>query len=234
MRMNRFFGDFDFSEKIIRVFDKTLANQLKNVLRTEINEQLILCDRQGNEAIAILNKIDKNESEFEIISVGKNEKEPERYVSLYCSMLKRENFEWVVQKATEIGIKEIVPLICARTIKTGFSKERLEKIIKEACEQSGRGILPILNSPLFFNSALTFAKENNNINIFFDTEEDNKNNFPNLKNKKVGLFIGPEGGFNEKEKSLAHESNFKMTSLGKLVLRAETAAVVASYLAIHN
>lgn len=232
MKMHRFFGDFDLSERVIMVFDKSLYNQIHNVLRVEINEQVILCDKHGNEAIAILNKAQKDGIEFEILSVGKNEREPEKYVTLYCSILKRENFEWVIQKATEVGIKEIVPLICARTVKTGFSKERLEKIIKEAAEQSGRGMLPVLNNPLFFKQGVLLARAGNAINIFFDTSSVEKT--IKYKDKKTGIFIGPEGGWDEKEKQFAEENNFDIVSLGGLTLRAETAAIVASYITINK
>lgn len=72
----------------------------------------------------------------------------QREVILYCAILKHENFELVVQKATEAGIKEIAPIITTRTIKLDIRKDRLEKIIKEAAEQSGRGVVPVWNWPL--------------------------------------------------------------------------------------
>ena len=80
---------------------------------------------------------------------------------------KKENFELVVQKAVEIGVKEIIPIITKRTVKLNLKYDRLEKIIKEAAEQSGRGILPILRKAMDFKKAIEEA-EQNNINLFFD------------------------------------------------------------------
>jgi 16S rRNA (uracil1498-N3)-methyltransferase len=148
-------------------------------------------------------------------------------VILYCSIIKRENFELMAQKATEVGVKEIVPLLSSRTIKLNIKSERVEKIIKEASEQSGRGKVPELHPPMTFKDALEHAKSND-LNLFFDPS--GKIFSPLTQEKKIGVFIGPEGGWDEDEIGLARAQNFQIVSLGKLVLRAETAAIVASFL----
>ena len=88
-------------------------------------------------------------------------------MTLYCAVLKRENFEWVVQKCTELGIRAIIPIVTTRTVKTGLKMDRLRIIAKEAAEQSGRGIIPVINNPLEFDRALEEAKHQQN--IFFHT-----------------------------------------------------------------
>ena len=128
---------------------------------------MILCDGKLDEAVAKILLLAKDKAELEILEIIKNKNEPENYVILYCPILKKENFEIAVQKAVEVGVKEIVPIITARTVKFGLNKERLEKIIKEAAEQSGRGILPNLNEAIDFDKAIIEAKNKNEVNLFF-------------------------------------------------------------------
>ncbi len=174
--------------------------------------------------------------EVGITEVGKNENELPVYGILYCSILKRENFELVAQKSTEIGIKEIVPIISSRTIKMNLREDRLEKIIKEAAEQSDRGILPILNKPMKFDDALIHSRAND-FNIFFHPGGEPVHGIKHAF-QKVGIFVGPEGGWDEaEEKAVADLStgagHYKIANLGPLTLRAETAAIVATYAVLN-
>ena len=139
----------------------------------------------------------------------------------------------MAQKAVEAGIKEIVPVISKRAVKLNLNLKRLNKIIREAAEQSERGIMPILNKPLELSKAIK-ESQSNNLNLFFDR---NGSEFSEVLGiikkddlKKIGIWIGPEGGWGEEEVKIAKENNFKIVSLGKLTLRAETAAIIASYL----
>src|SRR3989344_2070787 len=123
-------------------------------------EQVLLCDEGMNEVLAEVTEIVHKVIKVKVIKEQRNENEPLRKVMLYCAILKRENFELVVQKATEIGVAEIVPVITRRTVKLALKQERLEKIIKEAAEQSGRGVVPTLSKPMEFQEALEHAKGN--------------------------------------------------------------------------
>jgi len=231
MKIHRFIGNFDFSKPTIVFRDGELLNQIKNVLRLSIYEQVILSSGDGQEVSATIESLNKDEVSFKIIEKKENLAESDNFVTLYCSILKRENFELIVQKATECGVKMIVPIISDRTIKTGLKIDRLEKIIKEASEQSGRGILPKLSETVSFSEALSLSK-NNDINLFFDIsgEKLTKENM----NNKVGIFIGPEGGWTEGEISLAKENECRIVTLGPLTLRGETAAIIATYLAVNS
>ncbi len=208
-------------------------HQIKNVLRLGTGEEIILVNGQSQEAIVKIITYGKDFVSAEIQTVRENKNEPERRVILYCSILKRENFELVVQKATEVGVSAIVPVICEHTIKTGLKKERLVKIIKEAVEQSGRGMVPDLSEPISFEQAVKEAQQNDE-NFFFDPSTSFRVDFDFKKKKTVGLFIGPEGGWGNFEIDLVRQRGFKMVSLGKLTLRGETAAIVASYLACQS
>lgn len=243
MRMHRFIGNFsarggsafggDFNQNRFKISDEEILNQTRNVLRLKKGDSLILADGKLNEAIVKIVEMDKKFIDVEIMEKSVNKNESEKYGVLYCSILKRENFEWVCQKAVECGIKEIVPLVSARTVKLGFKKERLEKIIKEAAEQSGRGILPILADAMKFEAVLEKAREND-VNLFFEMDSPLIRKEQVGKAQKIGIFIGPEGGWSGEEleavkNEMEKNGKFKMAGLGKTTLRAETAAVVASW-----
>jgi len=232
MRLNRFISDFDLEGQDLSVFDKDILNQVKNVLRLKSGSQILLADGKTNEALAEIIEFGGNFFRVKLLQKESNTNESARKVILYCSILKRENFELVVQKATEVGVAEIVPLVCEHTVKIGFKKDRLAKIIKEAAEQSGRGVLPILHEPMDFSQAIKHAKKNDE-NFLFDAAG-KKFEAAVGRQKIIGIFIGPEGGWSSFEMDLVRQREIKIVNLGKLILRAETAAVVASYLACNN
>ena len=232
MRLNRFIGKFDLSKKELSIKDSDFINQVKNVLRLGISDKIILCDGESNEAIAEIVNLNKEFAELNISETYKNKNESEKNIILYCPILKKENFELAVQKAVEIGIKEITPIITKRTVKLGLNYERLNKIIKEAVEQSGRGILPKLNEAIGFEKAVEKAKSDNDLNLFFHIGKPPLGSLAS-KWRKIGIFVGPEGGWDDLEIKKAQENNFTFASIGKTTLRAETAVIVASYMAVN-
>ncbi len=227
MKIHRFIIPDNLRADDLEIYDKEIVGQIKNVLHLKLGEKIIIGDGQGQEALAEITEIGKSSVVLKVQSLHKNDNEPKNLITLYCSVLKKENFELVVQKATEIGIKRIVPIISERTIKLGLNQERLEKIAKEAAEQSGRGMVPVILEPIFFEEA---AKNVSGVssNFLFDSSGETFKE-TNL-NGEIAIFIGPEGGWTEREISLARNNNMSIVSLGKLTLRAETAAIVASYL----
>jgi len=148
---------------------------------------------------------------------------------LYVSILKKDNFEVVTQKATEVGATKIVPIISARTIKKDVNMERLRRIATEASEQSGRTVVPEISVPIDFAVAVDLAREND-VNYAFEKEMPEFDNVAVQKFKSVGLFIGPEGGWLPEELDKMKQNKFVFAGLGKNVLRAETAAIVATFL----
>lgn len=229
MKFHRFVTQLDLDKKTIKIIDKELVHQINNVLHLKFSEQIILCDTLGNEVLAEIITLGKN-VECRVIEKRKNEVESARYVTLYCSILKKDNFSLVAQKATEVGVKEIIPLICERTIKKDVNLERLNKIAKEAVEQSGRAVVPIISAPMKLKNAVEKAKEND-LNIVFQMAEKSFEDKILRGKKKVGVFVGAEGGWTDKELAFMKENDFVALSLGKTVLREETAAIVGTYLA---
>ncbi len=237
MKLHRFIGNFNLSQKEVEITNPENIKQIKNVLRLKKSEKIILSDGKGQEAevvidflsnekiIGIVNKIDEPAS-AEALSVVKQ-------VNLYLAILKKENFEWAVQKAVECGISKIIPIITERTIKTGLNIARLEKIILEASEQSGRNIVPILSSILDFKDAIAHGGNASvDEKIIFHLVANPY--IPEKNAKNAIIFIGPEGGFTEKEVGLAKNAGFSVASLGSLTLRGETAAIIGTYRTVYS
>lgn len=249
MKIHRFIGKFIFEDEKAVIEDKDIVNQIKNVLKLRAGEQIILGDGDSNEVLVELSTPRGSNVEGRVLKKYKNKNEAEVYGILYCAILKRENFEIVVQKATEIGISEIIPLITERTVKLNLNYDRLEKIIKEAAEQSGRGKIPILQKVVKFEEAIEKVNKND-LNVFLDSS----GKFFSVSQREVrvgqrrSIWVGPEGGWSDNEINYflsllarpklseggsKEKENFKIVSLGKTTLRAETAAIVGSYLLLR-
>jgi 16S rRNA (uracil1498-N3)-methyltransferase len=139
-------------------------------------------------------------------------------------LFKKDNNELILQKATEAGVSNFVPILSERSIKTGFNLERAHKIVIEASEQCGRSNIPEVREPIHLEKALEQYREH----LTFLVCQQEKS--PDLKLKdseKYGLLIGPEGGWSESELAFFEKNEFQHIALGDFVFRAETAAIVA-------
>ena len=201
---------------------------MTKVLRFKKGSQLILGDGRGGEALGEIRKISPTSV---LVSLQKkNHTKENASVSLYVALLKRENFEWVAQKATEIGVSEIIPLQTERVVKQGLKEDRIRKIIQEAVEQSGHRTIPELLPIMKFEDALQRSKDSSS-RWFFDQLGKSFSNAKKSKKGSVSIFIGPEGGWTEKEKSMAKKSGLEIVSLENFTLRAETAAIIGVFMA---
>ena len=228
MKIHRFIISSDLSADNLEIVDREIVGQIKNVLHLKLGEKVIVGDGRGEEKLAEITGIGKSSVALKAQRLQKNGNEPKNSITLYCSILKKENFELVVQKATEIGVKHIVPVISERTIKLSLNQERLEKIAKEAAEQSGRGVVPVISGPMSFEEAVVNVSKAGSNFLFDSSGEVFKEEV--ISSGEISAFIGPEGGWVERELSLARSRGFNIVSLGKLTLRAETAAIVSSYM----
>ncbi|MBI5221697.1 MAG: 16S rRNA (uracil(1498)-N(3))-methyltransferase [Candidatus Magasanikbacteria bacterium] len=226
LKRHYFIGNFIFNLKEVICLDTEIIHHIKDVLKLKEGEEVMLCDGQGKAAIVKIEKIDKKEINFFVrnfLPSAVNDKK----IVLYAALLKRDSFEWLLQKATEAGVSEIVPIVSERTVKIGLNEKRWQKIIKEAAEQSQSLILPKLHQIQNFKEAV---KNKNGIGVFFDPAgEDIKN--VKINDSIISLFVGPEGGWTDKEIQLCRDSGLDFVNLGTSILRAETAATVAVYLA---
>ncbi|OGI61181.1 hypothetical protein A2645_02260 [Candidatus Nomurabacteria bacterium RIFCSPHIGHO2_01_FULL_39_9] len=227
MKLHRFITSIDLNKKHIGLDQKDLVHQIRNVLKLKVGEFFILGNGEELETIARIESFEKNKINLSLGEVMQNKNEPKVKSHLFCSVLKKENFEWVVEKATEIGISSITPIIATRTVKTNLSHERLLKITKEAAEQSGRGIIPKINEIIPLKDAIIEAQKLEHVIVF-----DLRGKQIEIKDgiKEIAGFIGPEGGFDDEELLLFQGEGFKIINLGPLTMRGETSAAIASYL----
>lgn len=232
--MQRFFlQPGSFKDDLIEITDAAVIHQMSRVLRMRPNDHFIALDNTGFEFECSLVTIDKDQAKADIFEKRRNESEPLIFVTLYQAMPKKmELFEMVLQKCTEIGVSEFVPLVTEFTERTQISKyERLGKILREAAEQSERGKLPVLRTETKFADVLG---EKFSCPILLHSRGNLTSLSAGPKAKKCEIFIGPEGGFSENEVELARLAGFKICSLGKRILRTETAAIAAATLLLSN
>lgn len=233
MRLHRFIGEFICTQSHIEIIDPVIVNQVLRVLRLGVGDRIILADGNTHECVAEITDRQKDRFMVAVIEQFTNTNEPTATAILYCAILKRENFELVVQKATEIGITEIVPILTHRTVKLDIKPDRLLKIIGEAVEQSGRGRVPVLRPVMSFAEALADAQRNT-INLFFDLSNTSIETVDLHGAMRRGLFIGPEGGWTEEEAVVAQKAGCIAVSFGPLTYRGETAAIIASYIGTRD
>lgn len=216
----------------MKITEPALLWQWQNVLCLKKGEIIIVSDGKNREAEARLESIGKNLTVIRISPPRASFCEPEREVTLYCAVLKKDNFEWLAQKATEVGVSRIVPLLTTRTVKTNLNFSRLKKIVKEAAEQAGRGREPQLGKIASLSDA--WRTDQSDSQIFFDPTGKILTSFHSPVAKKISLYVGPEGGWTKEEIKIAAKSGKKIFNLGKTILRAETAAIVGSFWAVNG
>jgi 16S rRNA (uracil1498-N3)-methyltransferase len=219
------------------------VHQIRDVLRMKIGNEIIVLDNTGIEYQVRLTDISQREVSGKILAKKKCEAEPHTKITLYQSLLARDKLEFVLQKCTGIGVTCFIPVITERSIvrkPEKITKEKLsrfESIIAEAAEQSGRGLIPSLKSPVVITQALSELDEYD-ICLVGSTEKclPLKKILRDCKSapEKIALFIGPEGGFSGKELDFFNGSGVQSFSLGKRILRTETAALVASAIILYE
>lgn len=236
-KIHRFITKYKINKNILTIEDINTIHQIKDVLRLKLNEECIIVDEITNENIhCSITDINKEFINLEIKDVSITKDSDLKDVTLYMAILKKENFELVLQKASEMGINKIVPIITNRTIKTNLKYERLDKIAREASELSGRGNVTQIAEITNFTDAI--KNDTNTVKVLFDITGEN---FPfqdiQLKQdteKSISIYIGPEGGFTEIELNQIKENkDFTIYNLGPLTLRGETAAIIGCYLALQ-
>ncbi len=224
-------ADIDVATTAVAL-DEDTSKHIVQVLRMQNGEQLQLTDGKGN--LFTCEITDNNRKKCTVaIKQTTNYKPPTTNITIAISLLKNANrFEWFLEKATEIGVTQIIPLVCERTEKTAFKFERMKSILVSAMLQSQQCWLPVLQEPIKFASLI---KQSNQQQKFIAHCEDENNKQP-LTNKLINeltnklMLIGPEGDFTAAEIELALQNNFIPVSLGNTRLRTETAGIVAATL----
>jgi len=210
--------------------DKAASNHLLRVLRLKNNQIFTLFNGEGGEFSCHL-EISGKLAITHVDSFIQTHNESPLSIHLFQGISKGERMDFVIQKSVELGVHNITPVFCARTV-VNLKADRLDKKLQHwqsiaisACEQSGRNILPIIKKPCSLESALKFNSDSLKLMLEPSSDSNLKTLSPN--NNSFSLYIGPEGGFSNEEITQAIQSNVLGVTLGPRILRTETAALSA-------
>ena len=218
------------------------VKHISKVLRCRVGEELEICDNDNNEYICEITNIDKSQVNLNILKRVDIKRESDLKIKVYQGLPKGPKMEMILQKLTEVGVDEIILVQTKRTVvkvddkKEDKKIERWERIIYEAAKQSKRGKIPKLRGVLSFKEALADMKEND-FNIAPYENEKTKTIKQAIKGKdinNIGIFVGPEGGFEDTEINAIEEMGGQSVSLGPRILRTETASLVASSIVLYE
>ncbi|MFM2415273.1 MAG: hypothetical protein RI911_966 [Candidatus Parcubacteria bacterium] len=232
MKIHRFFIHDEPASETYVIQDDALVHQISRVLRIERGERVALVIGNGAQWLAEIQEIEKK-----FVTVKLIEKQtvwiPKKQIVVCLSVIRKERFEWALEKCTEVGVSAIVPLMASRSERGVVSEERAHRIMQEAAEQCGRGNIPELGTAVALSDLLTEVR--GECIVACDMGGGPLADVPHLKTTDtVYLCIGPEGGWTNEERNLLQAAGAAFVSLGHTVLRAETAAVAACVLAQHE
>lgn len=230
MTLHRFFLPSGALQAEGVIFPDEASRQIARVLRMNPGDRVVVLDGSGIEYIVVLQQVGRTTTGI-LESRRPNETEPAIQLTLYQGLLKGAKLEFVVQKCTEIGISRIVPVVSSRAVPAEPSaarQARFETIAREAAEQSGRGRIPEVTVPMRFLEAIEEACAAGPAVFCWEEERDLRLSdlAPAGESQQVNLFVGPEGGFTVDEAEEARRAGALVVSLGRRILRAETAAMV--------
>lgn len=204
------------------------SRHISQVLRMKEGAEIILTNGEGYTLHAIISNPDKKHTRVKMISKQFSQiARPETCIAI--SLIKNTNrFEWFAEKVTELGISRIVPLVCHRTEKAHFKKERITSILISAMLQSQQSWLPELSEVTSFDALVKNANFEQKFVAHCLPEQKNALRNEVLSNRSKIVLIGPEGDFTSEEIAIALQNNFLPVSLGETRLRTETAGVVSA------
>lgn len=224
MRLSRIFQEKIFSVGEIARLDERASHYLASVLRLKEAAPLILFNGDGYDYPATIVHIEKKTVSVQVLSRAQVSRESPLAIHLYQGLCRGEKMDFVIQKAVELGVSAITPLL-TEYVEVKLNAEKLEKrrqhwqaIIVSACEQSGRAVLPVLHAPreLFSLTDLENA-------LVLHPSEEGAASIKQAKN--ISILVGPEGGFSEKEIQFLIKNKMNVYALGPRILRTETAAL---------
>ena len=213
------------------VLDEASSKHIVQVLRMQNGEQLQLTNGKGDLFTAEISDNNRKRCSVKMLQTTSHKPQAINITIAISPVKNNTRFEWFLEKVTEIGVTEIIPLICERTEKTAFKFERMKSILVSAMLQSQQTWLPVLHEPTKFNQLVQSSTQQQK--FIAHCIDDAKRNLSDLNNKSLSskiILIGPEGDFTADEVELALQNHFIAVSLGNTRLRTETAGIVAATL----
>ena len=246
MSLNRFFVPHDvFSGDEVRL-EGDLVHRLSRVLRLEAGAAVVLLDGSGLEYETRLDAVGPQRVTGTVVGRRPGRPEPRVRLVLYQSLVKGERFDWVLEKGTEMGVAAFVPLLSRRNVVRAAPgrlgrPERWRRVVREAAEQCGRSVLPELLPPEGLEQALADAAglrllpwEGEEALGLAAALRRARPALEAVQRPTVAVLIGPEGGFADDEVTLAREAGAQVVSLGRRILRSETAGIVAAAAVLYE
>lgn len=205
------------------------------VLRLKVGERVIVCDGQGNECACTISDISQGQVSLVVDAQEASASEPSVFASVYMAFSKGDKLEHVIQKATELGASEIVAFPSARCVSRPDEKslnkkhDRWQKIAMSAAQQSGRGRIPEVILLDSFKAVLERARQADIAILFYENESATtlQSVLKGEEYRSISLITGPEGGLEDSEVNMAAEAGLRVCTLGKRILRCETAPLCA-------
>ena len=209
--------------------DENTSRHIVQVLRMQETEKVKITDGKGNSAECIITAAHKKQTTIQVTGFDKSPPAFNRFTIAISLIKNMSRFEWFLEKATELGAAEIIPLLCERTERQKFRHDRMLGICKSAMLQSMQTWLPVLSEPAHFNEVVSYAMHQQK--MIAHCLKNDKSLFSSEYNpslESIIILIGPEGDFSEKEIVKAMEYRFVSVSLGSMRLRTETAGIFAA------
>lgn len=209
------------------------ARHIAKSLRMQPGEEIILCDGQGSDYTCVLDSVETSAVTARVMEKSPNRSEPRLKIRLYQALPKGDKLELITQKAVELGVWEIVPVLTERCISRPDEKAAEKKIAKlqrtalEAAKQSGRGIVPLVRPLQSFREAVGGMKSHGPAILLYERAETPLRHCIADMDGSASLFVGSEGGFSPEEAGYAIENGVRPASLGRRILRCETAPLCA-------
>ena len=242
--MQQFFADLSWFRDGKVILEGTDVNHIKNVLRMRPGEDVRISDGSGKVYLCCVGAYEAGTAILDILKELDADTELPSKIILFQGLPKGDKMDWIVQKAVELGADEIVPFSARRSIvkldekKAKKKQERWQAIAKGAAEQSGRSRIPEVRQVMTFAGALDEASDLDVVLIPYELEEGMRRTAQIIENivpgQSVGIFIGPEGGFEETEVEQAKECGAQPVTLGKRILRTETAGLTTLSILMYH
>ena len=223
-----------FVEKINKPTTVLTGNEKKHladVLRAKVGDKIILCPNDGKDYIFEISAFDKNSITLYYEEEFVNPTETNLFLTVFPALLKGDKTELVVQKLTELGVKRISPFISEFTVQKSEKNDRLKRTAHEVSKQCGRAIIPEIDDVMKFNDMINKLADYDAVVIAYEDAFTNGNRITDVvkgNERNVALIVGPEGGFSKKEVEEFINHGYKPVTLGKRILRAETASISAT------
>lgn len=244
--MQRFFvqeNQIDIQQKIIEIIGEDV-NHIKNVLRCKVGEQIEICSKETNLAyLCEISNINEN-IKTRILQKLENNKESTLHINIVQALPKADKMDFIIQKCTELGVKEFTPLSLKRCVVKIDSKDEQKKILKwqkqveVASKQCGRDIIPKVNKIHNINTVQDLLKNYDLVLLAYENEENNtlKNEIEKINKKDawVAIIIGPEGGLEQTEVDFLKQNGAKVVTLGNRILRTETVGMAVTSIIMYE